>query len=38
MKIDALLQNAESQIQSETKMPKIDFLHYTVYFFIQRLY
>jgi hypothetical protein len=35
MEIDALLQNAESQIQSWTKMPKIDFIHYTVYFFFE---
>jgi len=32
MEIEALLQNAESQIHSYTKMPKIDFLKSTVYF------
>jgi hypothetical protein len=37
MEIDALLQNAKSQIQSQTKMPKIDFLHLTVYFFMKKL-
>ncbi len=38
MEIDAFLQNAERQIQSETKMPKIDFLHCTVNFLFKKLY
>jgi hypothetical protein len=35
IEIDALLQNAESQIQSSTKMQKIDFLHSNVIFFMK---
>ncbi len=38
MENDALLQNAESKIQSWTKMPKIDFLHSVVYFLLHMAY
>jgi hypothetical protein len=38
MEIEALLQNAESQIHSYTKMSKIDFLQFTVYFLMKKIF